>query len=378
MMSSVPSVESDNKKRGVSHSYKNTKTTSSQRVQACKHVMTSAEPTQTKERKRSDKKEKLLETLPTVTACLTHAVSKESLKEKSPFISGTSKRQIPCSPQGAKILSALLDFKVVESADGAQFTSPGGDIVFRLLPRKEALKVYKKNKNSQVIESLLALEQATKTCLVRGKTRQPIADDKVSRYLTIGLSPHRAKTGLFERKPREVGDRNWHTVQALWNQVEHAILPWVESRWLWGLAQINSLGSWNQATFAANRSQPRIWGSLAMAKNHYLNSHVDVDFFLSVINIQATSLLGNDYSLDEPITQYFVFPEFGLSVALRPGDILLFNPLYYHSISSRAEASLKNDSYCLSYYLKTAVVGGNDNSLKLTDVETKAFNSHSL
>ena len=32
------------------------------------------------------------------------------------------------------------------------------------------------------------------------------------------------------------------------------------------------------------------------------------------------------YTYEQPIAVYFVFPEFGLAVGLRPGDQLLFNP----------------------------------------------------
>ncbi len=47
-------------------------------------------------------------------------------------------------------------------------------------------------------------------------------------------------------------------------------------------------------------------------------------------------------------------------VALRPGDFLLFNPQEPHSISSRCCAG--DEVFCISSYLKTGVVGDNDNS----------------
>jgi hypothetical protein len=42
-------------------------------------------------------------------------------------------------------------------------------------------------------------------------------------------------------------------------------------------------------------------------------------------------------------------------VALRPGDLLIFNALEPHAISSRCHKSDK--LLCVSMYLKTAVVG---------------------
>jgi hypothetical protein len=68
--------------------------------------------------------------------------------------------------------------------------------------------------------------------------------------------------------------------------------------------------------------------------------------------------------MDAEISNYFAFPEEGISVALRPGDMLIFNPLYRHCLSSRSSGFEGKDVFCLSLYLKTAVVGGNDNGKK--------------
>jgi hypothetical protein len=69
------------------------------------------------------------------------------------------------------------------------------------------------------------------------------------------------------------------------------------------------------------------------------------------------------YSMEAEVCNYFSFAEQGITVALRPGDMLLFNPLYQHCLSSRTSFYKQNDVFCLSLHLKTAVVGGNDNSL---------------
>jgi hypothetical protein len=49
-----------------------------------------------------------------------------------------------------------------------------------------------------------------------------------------------------------------------------------------------------------------------------------------------------------------------MAVVLRPGDFLLFNPQEMHSISSRCRS--EDEMFCISSYLKTDVVGLNDNS----------------
>jgi beta-galactosidase beta subunit len=75
--------------------------------------------------------------------------------------------------------------------------------------------------------------------------------------------------------------------------------------------------------------------------------------------VQAT-IDNQDYVIDDKVICYFAFPRIGVAVALRPGDFLLFNPREPHSISSRCRR--EDDIYIISYYLKTAVVGLNDNS----------------
>jgi hypothetical protein len=108
-----------------------------------------------------------------------------------------------------------------------------------------------------------------------------------------------------------------------------------------------------------------IWRSLACGKNYYLNSHLD-DVFLYSLTTNASEFgLQEDvdkYRMDTKVCNYFTFAEQGIAVALRPGDMLIFNPRYHHCLSSRTDSYRCKDVFCLSLYLKTAIVGGNDNS----------------
>jgi hypothetical protein len=75
------------------------------------------------------------------------------------------------------------------------------------------------------------------------------------------------------------------------------------------------------------------------------------------------------YELNAKVCNYFMLAEQGVAVALRPGDILLFNPVYEHCLLSSTSAYEMKDVLSLSMYLKTAIVGKNDNSLPLTEIE---------
>ena len=52
---------------------------------------------------------------------------------------------------------------------------------------------------------------------------------------------------------------------------------------------------------------------------------------------------------------------------IRPGDLLVFNPSEPHTVSSRCDKD--DEVYCLTTYLKTVVVGLNDNRIELTPLQ---------
>ena len=99
---------------------------------------------------------------------------------------------------------------------------------------------------------------------------------------------------------------------------------------------------------------------------------MDEDFFYSLTTIASKHGLQLDidrYSMDAEVCNYFTFAEQGIAVALRPGDMLIFNPMYHHCLSSRTHLYETKDVFCLLLYLKTAIVGKNDNSLPLTETD---------
>ena len=108
---------------------------------------------------------------------------------------------------------------------------------------------------------------------------------------------------------------------------------------------------------SSNKKHARYYNGLGFGINVHLRTHIDGDFTMSIV--QAT-IDNQDYVIDDKVICYFAFPRIGVAVALRPGDFLLFNPREPHSISSRC--SREDDVYIISSYLKTAVVGLNDNS----------------
>lgn len=81
----------------------------------------------------------------------------------------------------------------------------------------------------------------------------------------------------------------------------------------------------------------------------------------------------SEYLPSDDVVAYFCFPTIGIAVPLRPGDYFLFNALIPHCISSRCK--LEDEIMCASVYLKTAIVGMNNNDLPLTLEQTLVLNN---
>ena len=115
----------------------------------------------------------------------------------------------------------------------------------------------------------------------------------------------------------------------------------------------------------SNQPCCRTFGALSFGINVHLSCHTDDNFAYSVVTVHMGH---HDYSVTEDnIIVYFCFPRLGMAVALRPGDILIFNPLEPHAVSSRVKKG--DEVLVLSMYLKTAIVGLNDNTIELTAVQ---------
>jgi hypothetical protein len=111
------------------------------------------------------------------------------------------------------------------------------------------------------------------------------------------------------------------------------------------------------STSSSYQKTARYYNGLGFGINLYLRSHIDQDFNMSIVQAHTNN---RNYQFKDKILCYFAFPRIGMAVALWAGDILPFNPQEPHSISSRRRS--EDEIFCLSSYLKTSVVGLNDNS----------------
>ncbi len=121
-----------------------------------------------------------------------------------------------------------------------------------------------------------------------------------------------------------------------------------------------------------NGKTSKIYQAFACAKNVYLSAHVDRDYTFSAVMV----LKEGEYGLDDEVVAYFNFPRLGVSIPLRPGDLLFFDPSEYHMISSRCKD--EDDIYCISFYLKSNLIGGNDNSSTLNEEQKEHLNEEQM
>ena len=116
-----------------------------------------------------------------------------------------------------------------------------------------------------------------------------------------------------------------------------------------------------------------VWSSLATSCNYASPAHTDKDAFISCLLVSHKPSSYNTrqkylYTMDEKICCHFVFPLYGKAVALRPGDMLFFNPLHYHCLSDRTLEFEEEKVYVTSFYMKSAQLGLNDNDIEVSEV----------
>ena len=105
------------------------------------------------------------------------------------------------------------------------------------------------------------------------------------------------------------------------------------------------------------------FGGIVFGTNVFLHCHTDEDFMMSTSQVFLKERC--KYSLEDKVVAYFCFPTLGVAIPPHPGDYFMFNAHVPHCISSRC--NLEDEIMCAaSVYLKTVIVGMNNNDLPLT------------
>jgi len=293
-------------------------------------------------------------------------------KKKHLFISGTNHARIKNNPYENE--STTLSFKnFLVHDDSAAFKgidccNKEGQLIFRLLPRESSIGGNDTSNLNYLLPSLQdALAVSNNKC--RGKAIVFGWDNvqcNEQKYFWLGSAPNRAAVGInTSRWPKKLKSKSKKNLLALFDQMNIKASQYIDSSVLSGLRNAVKMMQ-TDYTFKGTH-QDNIWPGIAMGKNTYASAHVDKDFFYSLAIVHSTDKEsrtedGSSYKLDCPPAAYFMFPERGVGITLRPGDMLLFNPSELHCISSLSEEFKNKELYCLSLYLKTSTATGNNNN----------------
>jgi hypothetical protein len=208
--------------------------------------------------------------------------------------------------------------------------------------------------------------------VIRGKSKEVFGKHK---YCCVGAKRRRFTSGIEpgQYKLNSGSKEDWDCVVSAVRRSEHAFYAYSNTDVIRHIRDARELVSWETIKFsdATDEKGASIYNGIAFGVNVYLRAHIDNDFTYSVIQVHQNDV---DYSADDETVCFFCFPRLGVAVPLKPGDFLLINALEYHCLSSRCDDAV--DIFCVSCYLKTAVVSGNDNGKVLNQKELECMSAY--
>ena len=268
--------------------------------------------------------------------------------------------------EGAISLKVEDSMTIVEDVNnGARCVDAYGRLIFVLLPRQVAMNAHNTDENPFVLKELETLMKKRNYDNRRGKAKRPVPDNGKFPYMTVGKYPYRNRKGLGERDLGEF--EGLDRLVSLMNSIERASLGYIDTATIRGMKSVMRQSKVQGIEGRKTSGKNCLYPSLAVVRNSFLPHHVDDDFAYSVVS----TVVDGSIRKEDPVIKYFVFGEYGVAVALRPGDILIFNALVYHSISSCTTIANSMNVFSLSLYTKTMVVAGNNNDTPLSEEELR-------
>jgi len=249
---------------------------------------------------------------------------------------------------------------------GLTFSRVDGVLPFARLPRKQSLDAIQNISIKELISALEVCEKLKKTPLFRSDRKRIFSDyGKRVMYTCAGVQVSRNARGVLDNNAYmdNLSDKHLGVIMKLMRHAEYCYQTLADTEVISHVYHAKQLVPFKTMTVKTTDDQYSLnyFGALAFGCNVFLQCHTDSDFTMSIANIH---LKGKDkYEFDDPIVIYFCFPTLGIAVPLRPGDFIIFNALIPHCVSSRCREA--DEVMCISMYLKSSVVGLNDNLLPL-------------
>ena len=313
------------------------------------------------------KKKALASTVDVMKESKSKAMSRERIKALSPlFFNGNNETSnIVGVLEGANIFP-VTDLFIVDTKLGFRYPLNEEEDHIILLPRCKVIE-----NHPRVPGLLTALECAqdnSSTSLKRGGQKIVAFQSCDSKYINPGVYPKRAGKGISMRTLQKMPRAQWKILLKYVKFCEQKAYEYLNGKFLCGFGMARKVVSFPTFPGPPHLKSSDMFSTIAAAKDVCLNSHTDDDTIYSLVSTMDCNH-STTFDMDDPVCCYFTFPELGVAVALRPGDILVFNPRTYHSVSSRCNNN--QHIWCMSLYLKTALVGGNNNSLPLNALQNE-------
>ena len=237
------------------------------------------------------------------------------------------------------------------------------------------LEIIKECDLIKIINSLSACENLRRQALSRGDAKKVFTDyGKVVRYACVGPQVSRNSKTVLNHPPYmdALPDAHWRSLVWMMKCAKRSFRSIADHTVLSHIHHAKKVVPFKTFTSSNDNYNAQFFGGIAFGTNVFLRCHTDADFTFSIIQVFLKGKL--KYLPHDDIVVYFCFPTLGVAVPLRPGDYLLFNARIPHCISSRCK--LEDEIMCTSTYLKTAIVGMNNNDLPLTNDQARILNNY--
>ena len=250
---------------------------------------------------------------------------------------------------------------------GLTFTRIDSTLPFIRMPRQQSLDIVGQFSMKDIVFALEECEKLKKTSLRRSDNKRVFGDyGKRVKYTCAGVQVCRNKPEVLNCNSfmEKLPECHWNILMKLMRHAESAFESIADNGVMSHMYHAKQVVPFKtmSAPFISETTPLKYYGALAFGCNVFLPCHTDDDFTMSMIQIH---LKGKDkYEVNDDVVVYFCFPTLGSVVPLRPGDFLLFNALIPHCVSSRCRQD--DEIMVISMYLKTSVVGMNNNQLPVS------------
>ena len=188
----------------------------------------------------------------------------------------------------------VSELEIIDTTKGARLL-PGSEAdtpLFVLVPREEVVGSGKQVDISSLIAALETLESNNKVSLERGKSRYVGCASAETKYTCSGVAPNRGGKGIHESSIKDLPKAQWKELIKFVQKYEHLLIGYLDSGILQGFQ--NAIRFGNFVTMPGppgTHKNASIYGAISSGQNVFLSSHIDEDFFYSVVTVQAETLL---------------------------------------------------------------------------------------